>query len=217
MKRKIYQPKKVKSTFEKIPDYDEMRLIVYTQPSLTVIGKKKPDVFELVVSGSKDEQLAYAKNHLGKEIKLSDVFKAGEVIDTFSVTKAKGFQGPVKRFGVAIRHHKSEKVIRGPGSLCGGWKAQGHMMYRVAHAGKMGYHQRCELNKWIMKISDNPKEVNPKGGWLRFGEVKNTFMLIKGSVAGSSKRLIRMTHALRANKIPKEEPIIKYISIESKQ
>jgi large subunit ribosomal protein L3 len=44
-------------------------------------------------------------------------------------------------------------------------------MYRVPAGGKMGYHLRTEYNKVLVKISENPEEVNVKGGYLRFGEV----------------------------------------------
>ena len=44
----------------------------------------------------------------------------------------------------------------------GGWVAQGHIMWRVAKAGKMGYHARVEHNKWLVKIG-NANEINKKG------------------------------------------------------
>ncbi|RUA19603.1 MAG: 50S ribosomal protein L3, partial [Flavobacteriia bacterium] len=74
----------------------------------------------------------------------------------------KGFQGPVKRHGVSLRSHKSEKTIRGPGNL-GAWT--GNRSWTVAHAGQTGYHLRTEWNKWVLKIGDNPEEVNRKGGF----------------------------------------------------
>jgi len=48
--------------------YDFITLLVHTQPSLTGIGKKKPEIFEIGVGGKKEDQLAYAKEHLGKSI-----------------------------------------------------------------------------------------------------------------------------------------------------
>lgn len=198
-------------------DYSDIRLLVYTQPSKTNIGKKKPEVFELGLGGNNEEKFNYAKEKLGKEIMLSEVFEEGQQVDTHAITKGKGFQGPVKRFGVGLRSHKSEKVKRGPGSL-GGWKAQGHFMYRIAHAGQMGYHTRSELNKWIVKISDKPEEINPKGGFLKYGDVKNQYILLKGSTQGTTKRLVKFVQAMRPNKkISKETPNLKYISLESKQ
>jgi large subunit ribosomal protein L3 len=198
-------------------DYSNVRILVYTQPKHTGIGKKKPEIFELGLGGSNAEKLAYIKEQVGKEIKVSDIFKPGQLVDTLAVTKGKGFQGPVKRFGVSIRSHKSEKTIRGPGSL-GGWKGHAHFMYRNAYAGQTGYHTRIEHNKWILKISDNVEEVNPKGGFLRYGNVKSEYILIKGSVQGAKKRLVRFNIARRPDtRLPKEAPSIVHTSLESKQ
>ncbi|MGM5482874.1 MAG: 50S ribosomal protein L3 [Nanobdellota archaeon] len=193
LSRKLSLPKKEKNVSDdlQVPDFDEVRVNVYTQPSLTSVGKKKPEFFEMAIGGSKEEALAYAKDNLGKDVSVSDVFSEGQFVDAHSITKGKGFQGSVKRFGVSIRSSKSEKVVRAPGSIAGGWKAHGHMMYRVPDAGQTGMHTRTEFNKHILSISDNPDSVNPEGGFVRYGNVKNSFMLVKGSVGGSRKRLVK--------------------------
>jgi len=215
--RSICIPKNVKNKVEDIKEFDDLRILVYTQPKLTSVPKKKPDLFELALAGSKEDKLKYAQEKLGKEILVSDVFKAGEQVDTHSVTKGKGFQGPVKRFGVGIRSHKSEKTKRGPGSL-GAWCGQGHMMYRVAHAGQMGFHTRTEFNKLIIKIDNNPEQIKIKGGIPRYGFVKTTYVLVKGSVGGAKKRLVKMIKPRKTNKtLPSGEPTIRYVSLESKQ
>lgn len=198
-------------------EYDHIRLVVYTQPKLTTIGKKKPEIFEVAIGGSKEEQLKYAKEKLGKDIHIEEIFKEGEQLDLHGVTTGRGFQGAVKRFGIGLTSHKSEKSRRNPGSL-GGWKSQGHVMYRIAHAGQLGYHQRTEYNKWLLKLGKDSKEVEQKGGFLNYGLVKNPYIVLKGSVLGPKKRLIKFSHAIRPKKnIPDEAPAIKYISKESKQ
>lgn len=221
LKRKItFKKSKDKKTIENInpEEYDDIRLILATQPKLTSLSKKKPEIFEMAIGGDIVSKYNYAKENFSKSINFKDVFKEGELIDSRAVTTGKGYQGPVKRFGLAIRESKSEKTIRGPGSL-GGWKGQAHMMYRIAYAGKMGYHNRTEYNKLILKISDKPEEVNAKGGFLRYGNVKNDYILVKGSIQGPSKRLIMMTKPLRPNKkkIMMEVPVIESISLRSKQ
>ena len=194
-----------------------VRLLVHTQPHRTSIGKKKPELFEIVIPGKPDEQLSYAKQALGKELHVKELMKEGQQVDVHAVTKGKGFQGPVKRFGVAIRSHKAEKTKRGPGSL-GAWCGQQHMMYRVAHAGQMGYHTRTEWNKYILKIGDDPSLINPAGGFIRYGFVKNHYILVKGSLPGPSKRLIRFSPARRPDKkVPQEAPSIQYLSKISHQ
>ncbi|MBI5390755.1 50S ribosomal protein L3 [Candidatus Woesearchaeota archaeon] len=216
--RKLTLPKDTPGVdFDKMTDYDDVRLLAYTQPKMTGIGKKKPEVFELALGGKKEEKLALAKQLLGKELKVEDVFKAGSFIDIHAVSKGKGFQGPVKRFGVSIRQHKSEKVKRGPGTL-GGWKSQQHFMYRVAHAGQMGYHQRTDFNKLVMAISDKPDQVNQTGGFLNYGLVRGTYLIVKGSLTGSRKRLLRLTVALRPNpQVKMDNPQITSLSIKSSQ
>ncbi len=196
-------------------DFDFLRLLCYTQPKLTNIGKKKPEIFEIAIGGNKEQQLAFAKEKFGKEINVNEVFKEGQLLDVHAITKGKGFQGPVRRFGVQLRSHKSEKSRRNPGTL-GPWKSQGHVMWRVAHAGKTGYHSRTEYNKWLVKIGNKSEEVNTKGGFVDYGVVKNSYILIKGSVVGPQKRLIRLTDAVRPKNMP-EAPQITYTSRESKQ
>jgi len=215
--RTICLPKNQPKNINDIKDFDDIRLLVYTQPKLTCLPKKKPEIFELGIGGSKEEKLKLAQEKLGKEITIKDVFKEGEQIDTHSVTKGKGYQGPVRRFGVTIRSHKAEKTKRGPASL-GPWCGQGHIMYRVAHAGQMGFHTRMEYNKLIVKIGEKPEEIKINGGIPHYGFVRNNYILVKGSVGGPSKRIIRMTKARHISKnVPKDAPQIKYISLESKQ
>jgi len=213
LKRKSYIPKK-EHTMPESGDYADVRLLAYTQPKLTGVGKKKPEVFELGIGGSVEEKLKYAKEKLGREIKINDVFKEGEQVDIFAVSKGKGFQGPVKRFGISLKQHKTEKGIRGVGNV-GSWT--GPRSWTVAHAGQMGYHSRMERNKSIIKIIDNPAEINPKGGFLHYGFVKSQYMLIKGSIPGTTKRLIRFVPATRKERHAIVAPSIEYVSLESKQ
>lgn len=219
LSRKLTTPKKdVATSLDSLQpsNFSSFRLIVHTQPAQTGIGKKRPDVFEVGIGGSVEEQFTFAKEKIGQDITINDVFDEGEIVDTRVITKGKGFQGPVKRFGVAIRAAKSEKTKRGPGSL-GSWRGQGHMMYRVAHAGQMGFHQRCEFNKQILKIGNDPKDVNVDGGYIRFGNVKSTYVLLKGSVGGAKTRVVQLTRAQRAKKRKQEAPSIISISTASPQ
>ena len=187
---------------------DDIRAIVQSQPPF----KKTPELFEATISGNPEEQYNYIKEN--QEISIKDVYKEGDYVDVHAVTKGKGFQGPVKRFGISLTSHKSEKSRRSPGSL-GPWVAQGHITYRVPMAGQTGYHQRTEYSKFIFKISENPEEIIPKGDFPHYGKVNSEYMLVKGSIPGPQKRLIRMTPAMR--KKSEEAPTIVHMSTESKQ
>lgn len=217
--RKIIISKTI-STKDEISTFDlngvlDVTITAYTQPKVTGLGKKTPELFEIRFGGQIADKIKYIVDHIESGISIKDVFSAGDFADVRAVTKGKGYQGPVKRFGVSIRSHKSEKTIRGPGSL-GSWKGQGHMMYRVAFAGQMGYHQRTQYNNYILDISDNLEKVNPKGGFVNYGEVKSTYVLVKGSVPGPKKRLLHLTAPLRIT--PNVSlPTIEAVSIESKQ
>ncbi len=199
----------------KLDNISDIRLLTATQPHL-INFKKTPEIIELAIGGAKmEEKLAYAKGVLGKDINLSDVFVEGNQADVHSVTTGRGNQGPVPRFGVDIRSHKSQKTIRGPGSL-GGWGS--NRSWSVAHSGQHGLHLRTEINKWLLKIGTNPAEINVKGGFKRYGVINANYALFKGSIGGPSKRLITLTHPVRANyKLPKKAPAITYISLTSKQ
>ena len=222
-KRLLTPPKKVdhKPSLMKIEanldTITNVRIIAATQPKLTSLPKKKPDLQEIEIGGGTiTEQIKYTKQLLGKTVTAEEVFKDGQYVDIAAITTGKGFQGPVKRWGVAILQHKSRKTKRGVATL-GPWKPT-HVRYSVPRAGQMGYHQRTEYNKRILKIGKDGKEVNVKGGYIRYGEVKGPHIIIHGSVAGTEKRLIRLRQPARPPiNSPDTTPQITYISLESPQ
>jgi len=195
----------------------EFRVIAATQPRLARVPKKKPDVMEIKVGGgSIEEQFEYIKKILGKTISVNEVFKEGQFVDVIAVTKGKGWQGVVKRWGVKILSHKARKTKRGVAAL-GPWKPP-RVLYTVPRPGQMGYHQRTEFNKRILKIGENGEEVTPKGGFLRYGPVKGTYLMLKGSVPGPAKRLIRLRYPARPPKeVSETPPEITYVALESLQ
>jgi len=195
----------------------EFRLLTVTQPRLASIPKKKPDLMEIKVGGATvKEQLEYVKNLLGKAVTVKDVFKEGQFVDIISITKGKGFQGPVKRWGVRILQNKSRKTKRGVATL-GPWHPA-RVLYTVPRAGQMGYFQRTEFNKRVLKIGENGEEATPEGGFLRYGLVRGPYILVTGSVPGPAKRLIRLRYPSRPPKrVNENPPQITYISLESPQ
>ncbi|UCC57981.1 MAG: 50S ribosomal protein L3 [Candidatus Bathyarchaeum sp.] len=206
--------KKIEAGLDQIA---EVRFLAATQPRLAGVPKKKPDIMEIKVDGgSIKEQIEYAKNLLGKNVSVTDVFKEGRFVDVVAITKGKGFQGPVKRWGIKILPRKSRKTRRGVAAI-GPWKPA-RVLYTVPRAGQMGYHQRTEYNKRILKIGIDGKEVTPKGGFLKYGSVKGTYVIVDGSLPGPVKRLIRLRYPARPpKKVPESPPNITYISLESMQ
>jgi len=177
--------------FEKeLADIEYFTLLVHTKPSF----KKTPEITEIFIGGTKEQQLAYAKEKLGKEIALEEAFKEGDSLDVKAVTKGKGFQGPVKRFHVRSLRPKNKRS-RVVGSI-GPWHPA-TVMFSVARPGQMGYQNRTEVNKKIIKISKNPAEVNSKAGFLHYGMVEGEYALIFGSLPGAVKRCVALRKSLR--------------------
>ncbi len=216
LSRKISLPKKERKNKEvSLEDVNEIKIVCYTQPKLTGIGKKKPEMFEIAVGGENiKEKYEFAKSLLDKEIRVSDVFKSGQFIDVHAVSKGKGFQGVIKRFGVSLKSHKSEKKIRSIGNL-GAWTPK-KVSWKVAQTGQMGYHTRTEYNKLIIAVDKDPDKIKIKSGFLHYGNIKNDYVLLKGSVPGPANRLIRLNHSIR-NKQAVPEVEMSYLSLESKQ
>ncbi|MDY6789325.1 MAG: 50S ribosomal protein L3 [Candidatus Nanohaloarchaea archaeon] len=186
----------------------EVSLLAHTQPYLTSNGRKKPETFEIPVQGSVKEQLEKAKEKRGEEIKISELFDEGQYLDAVGITKGKGIEGPVKRHGVKPLPRKTQKISRKAGNL-GPWHPD-HTSWRVPQAGQKGNARRTEYNKRLLKIGEDPEEVNPEGGFKKYGEVKNEYALVKGSVPGPSKRLIMLRPAVRKDSYP-ENPEIRHI------
>ena len=201
-------------------DLEEVRLLVHTQPRMvTGIPKKRPEIMEMAVGGgSVDAQIEFAKEMMGKEFTMSDFTQDGEMLDAIAVTTGYGFQGHVKRWGVKLLTHKNSKHRRMIGNL--GPFSPGYVVSTVPQAGQTGYHQRTEYNKRLLKIGDNPDEINPKGGFLNYGLIRGNYALLHGSLPGPSKRLIRLRKAVRFHGKKTDSvvvPEITMISQESQQ
>lgn len=221
LKRKIKTPEKFDDTkaWEKLDSsknrISEVRAVVASRPHSTTIGRKTPDLLEVKIDGGTlQDRLEFGKKILGKEVKISEVFKEGGEVDVISITKGKGIQGPVKRWGIKKLKHKSRKTVRGVGSI-GPWHPH-YVMYSVPRAGQMGFAQRTEHNKQILKIGDNGTDVTPKGGFLRYGPVKTEYTVIRGTIPGPARRVVALRHPARG--LPTgEPPKIEQFDLSSKQ
>lgn len=212
-----FSEENIKKLEEGIAKTVAIRIIAITQPRQTSLAKKKPEIAEIQIGGGTiQHQLDYARSLLGKNITPAELFKDGQFIDTVSISTGKGWQGPVKRWGVTILQAKGRKTKRGIATL-GPWNPH-HVMYSIARAGQMGYHQRTDYNKRILKIGSDGKEITPKGGFIRYGNVNGPYMLIEGTIAGTEKRPIRLRYPARPpTTFSEEPPQVTQISLESPQ
>jgi large subunit ribosomal protein L3 len=194
----------------------DVHVLAFTTPSLCGFGKKSHEVLEIAVGGkTPKEKLEFAKGLLGKEVKVSDVIKDGEFVDAIAVTRGKGWQGPVKRFGISMQRRKATNKYRHVGTL-GPWHPA-RVMYTVPMAGQMGYHNRTEQNKRVLRVGEAKDRITPDGGFLNYGVVKNDYVVVKGSLPGPAKRLVRLRKAMRMPGAKPVKPEIKFVSLDSKQ
>jgi len=104
-------------------------------------------------------------------------------------------------------------------------------MFSVARAGQNGYHHRTELNKKIYRIASGTDESNasteadptkkaitPMGGFPHYGIIKNDFIMLKGSIPGTKKRVITIRKSLMVHTSRRdlEKVQLKFIDTSSK-
>ncbi len=217
--KRIPEIKNKNSKEIELKDVSDVRLLVHTNPKLVPgIPSKTPEIFEIRIGGSTiEDRIKLAEEKLGKELHFTDFTSDGAFIDAISVTKGKGFQGVVKRFGVKLLPKKNRKHRRMIGTL-GPWHPD-WVRNTVPQAGQVGLHQRTLHNIRVVKYGkkEDVNDINVKGGFLNYGLVKNDYVLLYGSISGPAKRLIKLRDPARQKVVKAEKVEITYISKESKQ
>lgn len=177
----------------------ELFAVVAVLPNNAGISQKKPYVFEVAVKGGDlKKQFDFLKGLFGKQVKVEEVFELGSSVDVASITKGKGWEGPITRWGVKKKQHKSRKSVRALGTL--GPISPSSIMYTVPRAGQRGFHQRVEYNKRIMIMSNTEKadfKINPSGGYKHYGFVNGDFVVLKGSIPGTYRRMVKLRTQIR--------------------
>jgi len=183
--------------------------------------------------GSTKEKIAFGKKYFEKLLPLDQVFHKNEMIDVIGITKGKGFQGVVKRFGVTRLPRKTHKGLRKVACI-GSWHPS-RVSFTVARAGQMGYFHRTHKNKKVYmlgKSHDTPegklsgktdfditeKSINPVGGFPHYGYITQDFIMLKGAIQGPTRRVVtlRKTITEQHSRDAKEEITLKFIDTTSK-
>ena len=167
------------------------------------------------MGGNSKSQFEYLKGIIGNTVKAADFFKPGSFIDTIAITKGKGFEGVITRFGVKRKQHKSRKTVREVGVVSPWHPAT--VMYTVPRAGQMGFHQRIDKNKRVLAVSNGQQNpITPSGGFPHFGDVRGDYVIVRGSVPGPIKRLVDMRLPLYPRRQKVQTPKIVEINIAGK-
>ncbi|KAI9448542.1 60S ribosomal protein L3 [Lactarius indigo] len=202
--------KSLERELERIRKYcTVVRVLAHTQISKTGLTQKKAHLMEIQINGgSIADKVSYAQGLFEKPVEVSSLFEQDEVIDVIAVTKGHGFEGVTHRWGTKKLPRKTHKGLRKVACI-GAWHPS-KVMYSVARAGQNGYHHRTELNKKIFRIGSGEDTANASTGfrtlpkrrsplWVAsptYGVVKNDFVLLKGSIPGTKKRVITLRKSL---------------------
>jgi len=207
-----------------------VRVLAHTQIRKTGLKQKKAHLMEIQVNGgSIADKVDFAKNHFEKPVEVGSVFEQDENIDIIGVTKGKGFEGVTARWGTKKLPRKTHKGLRKVACI-GAWHPS-KVMFSVARAGQRGYHNRCSVNHKVYRIGSSEdsknastefdtteKTITPMGGFVRYGVIKNDFVMIKGSCPGVKKRILTLRKSLRVASSRKdlEKIQLKFIDTSSK-
>jgi len=205
-------------------------VLAHTQIRKTGLKQKKAHLMEIQVNGgSVADKVEFAKGLFEKTVEVNTVFEQDEVVDVIAVTRGHGFEGVTARWGTKKLPRKTHKGLRKVACI-GAWHPS-KVMFSVARAGQNGYHHRTELNKKIYRIgsgtdesnasteSDNTKKaITPMGGFPHYGIVKNDFLMLKGSIPGTKKRVITIRKSLMVHTSRRdlEKVQLKFIDTSSK-
>merc|ERR1712187_641928 len=206
--------------------------ICHTQIGKVKIGQKKAHIKEIQVNGGTVEQkVDYVTGLFEQEVKVGDVFTQNEMIDIIGATKGKGIDGVVTRWGVTRLPRKTHRGLRKVACI-GSWHPA-RVQFQVPRSGQNGYHHRTEINKKIYRIGkavkDDPnnatteadlteKSITPMGGFSHYGEVTQDWVMVKGTVMGTRKRVITLRKSLlpQVSRKANEKIDLKFIDTSSK-
>jgi len=239
-KRAFSQPRteeKYAPIVQRISDHaDVVRLICHTQlKKIPQLRQKKAHIMEIQINGGTvDQKLNYCKNLMEKEINIGEVFEQDECIDTIGVSKGHGTEGVITRWGITRLPRKTHRGLRKVACI-GAWHPA-RVSYTVARVGQNGYHHRTELNKKIYMVGTGrrylqpgefncktdvdltDKNITPMGGFVKYGSVRENFLMLKGSVQGCPKRPVTLRKSLNPGTRPwmLEKVNLKFIDTSSK-
>jgi len=210
---------------------DVIRAICHTQIRKLPLGQKKAHCMEIQINGGTTAQkVDYAYGFFEKPVPIDAVFEQNENLDTVGITKGRGTEGVVTRWGVSRLPRKTHRGLRKVACI-GSWHPS-RVAFTVARSGQHGFHHRTEMNKKVYKIGKageasfsattgtdpTEKDINPLGGFPQYGMVKNDYIMLKGAIVGPKKRCITLRKTLLAQTSRKalEKIELKFIDTASK-
>ncbi|XP_076952787.1 large ribosomal subunit protein uL3-like [Bidens hawaiensis] len=220
--------KEIQSQLEKMKKYcNVIRVLAHTQiRKMKGLKQKKAHLMEIQVNGGDVAQkVDFGYSFFEKQIPIDAVFQKDEMIDIIGVTKGKGYEGVVTRWGVTRLPRKTHRGLCKVACI-GAWHPA-RVSFTVARAGQNGYHHRTEMNKKIYKLGKagqeshtaiteydrTEKDITPMGEFPHYGVLKNDYLLIKGCCVGPKKRVVTLRQTLlnQMSRLAMEEIKLKFI------
>merc|ERR1712196_568883 len=182
-----------------------------------------------VNGGSVSEKVDFATGLFEKQVPVDAVFAMNEMIDVCGITKGRGYEGVVTRWGCTRLPRKTHRGLRKVACI-GAWHPA-KVQYSVPRAGQNGFHHRTEMNKKVYKIGKGgvennattefdltEKSITPLGGFVHYGQVKEDYIMLKGCVVGPKKRVVTLRKSLfeQTSRNAVEEITLKFIDTSSK-
>jgi len=222
----------MKAEIERAKKYCQIiRAIVHTQPTKAKIGQKKAHLKEIQINGGTPAaKVDFITNLFEQEVRVSDCFTQNEMVDLIGVSRGRGFDGVVTRWGVTRLVRKSHRGLRKVACI-GTWHPT-RVQFQVPRSGQNGYGHRTEINNKIYRVGKKEdiakscmteqdlteKGPTPMGGFSRYGEINEDWVMMKGTVMGARKRIITLRKSLlpQNSRTAQEEIALKFIDTSSK-
>jgi len=228
----------VKQQLQRMSKYcSVIRVLAHTQIKKVQLRQKKAHLMEIQVNGGTvDQKVKWGYELFERQVPVDTVFSQNDYVDLIGVTKGKGFQGVISRWGCAMLQRKTHRGYRKVACI-GAWHPA-RVRWTISRAGQAGYHHRTEINKKVYRIGKPAKDektgklewnaatasdlteknITPLGGFPHYGQVNDYFVMIKGCVVGPKKRIITMRKSLVAgtSRSALEEITLKFIDTSSK-
>jgi len=213
-----------------------VRVLAHTQIRKLKLRQKKAHLMEIQINGGNVAQkVDWGRALFERKVPVDSVFSQNDMIDVIGVTRGHGFSGVISRWGVARLPRKTHRGLRKVACV-GAWHPA-RIRYTVARHGQEGYHHRTEMNKKIYRIGAaaksesgkfnanattaadlTSKAITPLGGFPRYGEVNEDYVMLKGCVIGPKKRVLVLRKSIvpQTKRVALEEIDLKFIDTSSK-
>ncbi len=122
-----------------------------------------------------------ASFEVGQEIKLSDLFKAGDHVDVTGTSKGRGFAGVIKRWGFAgfPGSHGTHEYFRHGGAI-GNRSYPGRVFRGKKMPGQLGNEQVSVQNLEVVQIRED-----------------SNILLVKGAIPGAKKGILLIRRTVK--------------------